>query len=84
MGGRPADSKRISLAHDADPVSAARCTCCAGAADGSLKVWDKRKLGADGGSALFTFALHTGAVLRAEWSPSHPGRVYDLGFCMHR
>lgn len=44
-----------------------------GAADGSLKVWDKRKLGADGGSALFTFAHHTGAVLRAEWSPSHPG-----------
>ena len=48
--------------------------CCTGAADGSLKVWDKRKLGADGGSALFTFAHHTGAVLRAEWSPSHPGR----------
>ena len=74
IGDRQADSKCISLAHDADPVSAARCTCCTGAADGSLKVWDKRKLGADGGSALFTFALHTGAVLRAEWSPSYPGR----------
>ena len=45
-----------------------------GAADGSLKVWDKRKLAADGGGhALFTFNHHTGAVLRAEWSPSAPG-----------
>ena len=48
----------------------------AGAADGSLKVWDKRKLGPDGGSALFTFNHHTGAVLRAEWSPSAPGELH--------
>ena len=48
--------------------------CPAGAADGSLKVWDKRKLAADGGGhALFTFNHHTGAVLRAEWSPTAPG-----------
>ena len=51
----------------------------AGAADGSLKVWDKRKLAADGGGhALFTFNHHTGAVLRAEWSPSAPGEVQTL------
>ena len=48
---------------------------CAGAADGSLKVWDKRKLGAEGGHALFTFNHHTGAVLRAEWSPGAPGQL---------
>ncbi len=48
----------------------------AGAADGSLKVWDKRKLGPDGGNALFTFNHHTGAVLRAEWSPSAPGELH--------
>ena len=54
-------------------------TCPAGAADGSLKVWDKRKLAADGGGhALFTFNHHTGAVLRAEWSPSAPGGVSML------
>ncbi|DBA66351.1 TPA: hypothetical protein ACH3X2_002340 [Trebouxia sp. C0005] len=50
-----------------------------GAADGSLKVWDKRKLGPDGGSALFTFNHHTGAVLRAEWSPSAPGVLASGG-----
>lgn len=51
----------------------------AGAADGSLKVWDKRKLTADGGGhALFTFNHHTAAVLRAEWSPSAPGSFHML------
>ncbi|KAL3137237.1 hypothetical protein ABBQ32_006786 [Trebouxia sp. C0010 RCD-2024] len=51
-----------------------------GAADGSLKVWDKRKLAADGGGhALFTFNHHTGAVLRAEWSPSAPGVLASGG-----
>lgn len=48
---------------------------CAGAADGSLKVWDKRKLTQEGGHALFTFNYHTGPVLRAEWSPSAPGET---------
>ena len=51
------------------------CHGLAGAADGSLKIWDKRKLGPDGGNALFTFNHHTGAVLRAEWSPSSPGEL---------
>lgn len=55
-----------------------------GAADGSLKVWDKRKLAADGGGhALFTFNHHTGAVLRAEWSPSAPGEHEMLHHQMH-
>lgn len=40
-----------------------------GAADASLKVWDRRNLG----SPAFTFLHHTEAIMRAEWSPHRAG-----------
>jgi hypothetical protein len=45
----------------------------AGAADGSLKVWDRRKLPASGAAAtaaeacLHIFAFHRDAIMRVEW-----------------
>jgi histone-binding protein RBBP4 len=44
-----------------------------GAADGSLRVWDRRKLGAggEGGSApLKAFTFHRDAIMRVEWHPT--------------
>lgn len=44
-----------------------------GAADGSLKVWDRRKLPASGAAAaaadacLHVFAFHRDAIMRVEW-----------------
>jgi hypothetical protein len=45
------------------------CSCCAGAADGSVKVWDRRALG----GALHTFALHASPIMRVEWAPYRKG-----------
>jgi hypothetical protein len=48
----------------------------AGAADGSLKVWDRRKLPASGAAAaaadacLHVFAFHRDAIMRVEWHAS--------------
>ncbi|KAF8066179.1 D-cysteine desulfhydrase 1 [Scenedesmus sp. PABB004] len=47
-----------------------------GAADGSLKVWDRRKLpasGAEPGGAVHVFTYHSDAIMRAEWHPTEPG-----------
>ncbi|WIA34025.1 hypothetical protein OEZ86_012406 [Tetradesmus obliquus] len=47
-----------------------------GAADGSLKVWDRRKLPANGAApdgTLHTFAYHSEAIMRVEWHPSERG-----------
>ena len=40
-----------------------------GAADGSLRVWDRRR--AD--TALFSFHHHAAAAMHVEWSPHRPG-----------
>ena len=42
----------------------------AGAADGALKVWDKRKLD----QAAFSFDVHSRALMRVEWASYGPGR----------
>ena len=44
-----------------------------GAADGTIKVWDARQLGSGKPPPLHTFAVHTEAVMRVEWSPHHAG-----------
>ena len=45
----------------------------AGAADGSLKVWDRRNTG----KAAFSLDMHTSPLLRVEWAnyPNNPGEV---------
>lgn len=40
-----------------------------GASDGSVRVWDRRRMGGVGAQSLHSFGLHTGAVMRVEWSP---------------
>jgi WD40 repeat protein len=55
----------------------------AGAADGSLKVWDRRKLPASGSVAdgtLHTFNYHSEAIMRVEWHPTE--RVSMLCYTM--
>lgn len=44
----------------------------AGAADGSVRVWDTRELA----RPLHTFALHVKPTMRMEWSPTHPGATH--------
>jgi hypothetical protein len=52
-----------------------KCRCpraslaAAGAADGSVKVWDRRATAAP----AFAFQHHSEAVMRVEWSPHKPG-----------
>ena len=54
-----------------EPAAAA----IAGAADGTLKVWDRRKLGQEGSpQALFSLALHKQAIMRVEFMPTAPGQ----------
>ena len=48
-------------------------SCNTGAADGTIKVWDARQLGGSRVQPLHTFAVHTEAVMRVEWSPHHAG-----------
>jgi len=70
-------------------VSAKECNRAAGAADGGLKVWDKRNTG----QAAFSFDTHTSPLLRVEWAnyPKNPGDclplflgMYDYGRYMVR
>ncbi len=49
-----------------------------GAADGSLRIWDRRKIGGKD-AALFTFDLHTEALMHVEWCPHRPGVVASCG-----
>eukprot|EP00891_Asterochloris_glomerata_P005462 jgi/Astpho2/5462/fgenesh1_pm.00077_%23_3_t len=42
-----------------------------GASDGSVRVWDRRRMGGVGAQSLHSFGLHTGAVMRVEWSPQN-------------
>lgn len=51
----------------------------AGAADGTIKVWDSRQLGSSNAPALHTFAVHTEAVMRVEWCPHRAGGL--VHFC---
>jgi WD40 repeat protein len=51
----------------------------AGAADGSLKVWDRRKLPATGSApdgTLATFSYHSEAIMRVEWHPTERVRPW--------
>jgi len=41
----------------------------AGAADGSVRVWDARDLA----QPLHAFAVHVKPTMRLEWSPTHQG-----------
>ena len=50
----------------------------AGAADGSLRIWDRRKIGGKD-AAMFTFDLHTEALMHVEWCPHRPGVVASCG-----
>ena len=43
-----------------------------GGADGTLKIWDRRKPG----GAQHTFELHTRPLMRVEWANYRPGRTY--------
>lgn len=52
--------------------------CAAGAADGTIKVWDTRQLGGANPPALHTFSMHTEAVMRVEWSPHRAGGLVRL------
>ena len=36
-------------------------------------MWDSRQLGGSRVQPLHTFAVHTEAVMRVEWSPHHAG-----------
>ena len=49
-------------------------TLCTGAADGSLKVWDRRKLSSAAAEspqeALFSCKHHSAPIMRLEWSPT--------------
>ncbi len=45
------------------------CIWDAGAADGSVKVWDTRHLK----DAMHTFKLHDSAIMRVEWAPYKKG-----------
>ena len=48
----------------------------AGAADGTLKVWDRRKLGLEGTpQAMLSLALHKQAIMRVEFMPTAPGQL---------
>ncbi|KAK9814957.1 hypothetical protein WJX73_003132 [Symbiochloris irregularis] len=49
-----------------------------GAADGSVKVWDKRRLGVNHGP-LHTFTLHRQATMRVEWAPWQSGVLASGG-----
>lgn len=51
------------------------CMWSAGAADGSVKVWDTRHLK----DAVHTFKLHDSAIMRVEWAPYKKG-VLGTGF----
>ena len=58
------------MGHSSRPAAAT-----AGAADGTLKVWDRRKLGLEGSpQALFSLALHKQAIMRVEFMPTAPGQ----------
>jgi len=54
-----------------------------GAADGSLKVWDRRKLSYGGGNGgkdvLKVFSFHTDAIMRVEWHPTAQGVLASGG-----
>ena len=54
----------------------------AGAADGGLKVWDKRKLD----QAAFSFGVHSRALMRVEWASYGSGRqtqiVHKKNMCL--
>lgn len=56
-----------------------------GAADGSLKVWDRRKLPANGAAAVastaavHSFTFHKDAIMRVEWHASAPGVLASGG-----
>ena len=45
--------------------------CNAGAADGSVKVWDKRDLS----TALHSFRPHNKPIMRVEWAPYKKGKL---------
>ncbi|CAD7696557.1 unnamed protein product [Ostreobium quekettii] len=49
-----------------------------GCADGSLKIWDRRKFGA-ATDVVKTFPMHRKAVLRVEWSPHKAGVLASSG-----
>jgi len=63
------------------------CAVCVspGAADGSLKVWDRRKLPANGAAAVastaavHSFTFHKDAIMRVEWHASAPVRGRGRG-----
>lgn len=50
----------------------------AGAADGTIKVWDARQLGGANPPALHTFSMHTEAVMRVEWCPHRAGGLVRM------
>lgn len=50
-----------------------------GAADGTVKVWDSRSLGGNRATALYTFAVHTEAVMHVEWCPHRSGGLASSG-----
>jgi hypothetical protein len=63
----------FSASHPRQFAGCASSCCRAGAADGSLKVWDRRKLPANGSVAdgtLHTFNYHSEAIMRVEWHPT--------------
>jgi len=43
-----------------------------------LRIWDRRKIGGKD-AALFTFDLHTEALMHVEWCPHRPGVVASCG-----
>ena len=46
-------------------------SCYAGAADGSVKVWDRRNLS----TALHSFRPHNKPIMRVEWAPYKKGKL---------
>ena len=43
-----------------------------------MKIWDRRKLGAKD-APLFSFDLHTEALMHVEWCPHRPGVLASCG-----
>jgi WD40 repeat protein len=59
-------------------ISGAIVAVMAGAADGTVKVWDSRSLGGNRATALYTFAVHTEAVMHVEWCPHRSGGLVRI------
>jgi WD40 repeat protein len=69
----PAPAAQIPAAHAGEASAVAwhpgGAALASGGADGAVKLWDARRLGAGGGQLLGSFVGHVGGVAALEFSP---------------